>query len=47
MWGWCDRFVKGLKMSSRTVEGQFVGADAESSDGKNGLRVGDGFHDCE
>jgi hypothetical protein len=32
---------------SGRVVGQFVGADSESEAGKNGIRVGDGFHNCE
>jgi hypothetical protein len=37
-----SRFIKGLFVSSRVV-GQFVGADAESIGGRNGIRIGDGY----
>jgi hypothetical protein len=38
-------FIKGLS-SSNGAAGEFVGEDADLDGGMNGIRVGDGYHNC-
>jgi hypothetical protein len=39
------RFVKGLYFGTEP-RGQHVGEDAILDNGKHGIRIGDGYHDC-
>ena len=46
-----NRFIKGLTYYNTGSKvprfyGQFVGEEDPNSSGKNGIRTGDGFHDC-
>ena len=46
-----NRFIKGLTYYNTGSKvprfyGQFVGEEDPKSSGKNGIRTGDGFHDC-
>ncbi len=42
------RFVKGyLTKTNLTAKGEFVATDPTLIPGRDGIRVGDGFHNCE
>jgi hypothetical protein len=45
--GYSPRYIKGAFLNARLGQGygQYVGLDSEGLEGKNAVRVGDGYHD--